>query len=142
MLAVEYGEIIMNIFPFLLDEKFDEGEFISQCMRGFAEIRNQYNIDKEKIERIRGNARLERLATDILDGFIEKGIIKLAQEIPGWENRYFGTGSSGFFGGPIAWCVDPMKFNKNDNQTEYWIRKMMQLYEEKCKLLCHALSLN
>lgn len=131
----------MNVFG-LTSKTFDEEEFVNQCMRGFVEIRNQYNLDKDKIERAKENRNTESLAEEILSGFTRKGIIKLARKNPGWENRYLGIGSFGFFGGPIAWCVDPMKFNENDNQTEYWIRKMMQLYEEKCKLLCHALSLN
>ncbi len=133
-------EVIMNIFPFLLSKNFDEEKFIRQCLRGFAKIRNQYNIDKDEIERLRFNVALESLISDVLSGYTEKDIMKLARKIPGWENREIGISPFGSFWGPVAWCVDPMKFNKNDNQTVCWIEKMMQFYEEKCKSLCHALS--
>lgn len=111
-------------------------------MRGFVEIRNQYNLDKDKIERARGNSNTESLAEEILSGFTRKGIMKLARKNPGWENREVGIGPFGFWGGPVAWCVAPINLNKNDNRTDFWIRKMMQLYEEKCNSLWHALTQN
>ena len=107
-------------FPNLI---FDEDKFLSGCMSCFAKIRDRYNLDKERLELTRRNLGLKSLVDEILDGYTEEGIMRLAKKDPFFPELIMLT---------MPWVVDSTLFNK----TDYWLNTMMQKYEEKCKLLC------
>ena len=126
-------KVIKIIAEWLYNKKyieFDEEEFLSQCMRRFADIRAEYNLNEEVLGRAKNNPLLERELVLVMKGCKEQGIKELEKSLPEWEeknrrNYYWEDGTIN-----VCFTSETIK-----DITADWVERMCIYYREKCGLL-------
>ena len=119
----------MTILHYLADKcsGFDDERFVDGCLQRFAEIRWNYGLDKDKLEKVQENPHLRKLAAQILEGYTREGILALYNG----DKWKFNLKPWFLIPGMIN-VVPQMMFD----QTVYRIESMSRMYEEKCRLFC------
>ena len=130
----EHAEKVIKIIAEWLYNKkyieFDEEEFLSQCMRRFADIRAEYNLNEEVLGRAKNNPLLERELVLVMKGCKEQGIKELEKSLPEWEeknrrNYYLEDGTIN-----VCFTSETIK-----DITADWVERMCIYYRKKCSLL-------
>ena len=122
----------MTILPYLADKcsGFDEEKFVDGCLQRFAEIRRNYDLDKENLEKAQENLQLRKLAAQILDGYTREGILAIYNRDK-WKIHL------------MSWFMIPGIINVVPqtmfDQTVYRIENMSRTYEDNCRLLWSGL---
>ena len=82
--------IVRSIVEWLYNKKsieFDEARFLSQCMKRFADIRKECNLDEEMLRRAEKIRLVKREADFVLAGYTEQGIKEIEKKLPAWEEK-------------------------------------------------------
>ena len=124
--------IVRSIVEWLYNKKsieFDEARFLNQCMKRFADIRKECNLDEEMLRRAKKIHLVEREAAVILAGYTEQGIKEIEKDLPEWEekkrqNKYGGI-SDGILDFSL-WESAPVDI------TADRIERMCDYYREQC----------
>lgn len=115
------------------DQAFDEDHFVNECMHGFAEIRQKYDLE-EDLEWAQQNPRLKQLAAAVLEGCTQQGILAMASREPGWKSRNV----------PYRWRRNIFLWESVvavSSKTDDWIKHMQPVYTKKCKELRGKIAL-
>jgi len=69
-------------------KKFDEAEFLIQCVRKFEDIRIMYNLNEEILKRAQEVSWLRKAAELVIEGCTEQGILEMEKnKLPEWEKE-------------------------------------------------------
>ena len=115
------------------NKAFDEERFVNECLHGFADIREKYNLEDD-LEWAKQNSQFKHLATEVVEGCTPQGILAMASREPNWSVRKV----------PYRLCrkwflgkAEKIVLSKTDD----WIKHMMPVYAKKCKELYRKIEL-
>ena len=115
----------MTVIPYFIKgyRGFDEEKFINGCWRKFVDIRKEFNLNEEQLQKATGKSGFSELAGQILEGYTRKGIVDIYKR-EGWKL----VDDTGYPFGGISFGYIPVK-----DPTEAKIENMSRMYARKCR---------
>ena len=119
-------------------KKFDEAEFLIQCVRKFEDIRIMYNLNEEILKRAQEVSWLRKAAELVIEGCTEQGILEMEKnKLPEWEKEREKYRQSLMSGAFITFSSVPRVVDLTAEKVD----SISSYYDEKCCKLCHGLEL-
>ena len=115
----------MTVIPYFIKgyRGFDEEKFINGCWRKFVDIRKEFNLNEEQLQKATGKSGFSELAGQILEGYTRKGIVDIYKR-EGWKL----VDDTGYPFWEISFGYIPVK-----DPTETKIENMSRMYSRKCR---------
>ena len=101
-------------------KEFNENLFLSMCMQEFADIRKNFNLNKDTLEKAKENPILHRLLAPVIEGCTEHGILEMK------KNNRKDCAQNDF--GCIEYTTSPTVIDDTDDM----VSSMSRYYRKKC----------